>query len=202
MSARQVGRSIVLQSLYEWDFHDREVEFSHVLERDLQEFAPEFEESDFTRALGAGVMSKIIAIDEVIKKAAPEWPLEQIAIVDRNILRIGLYELLFADRTEIPPRVAINEAIELAKAYGGLNSSKFINGVLGAIYREIGEPDKDEKTKKEIEGGEATDDGDRIISYPVIDEGFNAENTNLPFDETILLEDAKLCEEINQDEHK
>jgi len=202
MSARQVGRSIVLQSLYEWDFYSQKVELSDILERDLQEFAPEFEESDFTRTLIAGVISKIEVINEVIKKAAPEWPLEQITIVDRNILRIGLYELLFADRTETPPRVAMNEAINLAKAYGGLNSSKFINGVLGAIYKEIGEPDKDEKTKKEIESDQITTVKNSTVAYPVIDEGFNAENTNLPFDETMLPEEAELYEEINQNEHE
>jgi len=151
MSARQVGRSIVLQSLYEWDFYGRKTELSELTERDLKEFAPELDEADFVRALVKGITDKVSDIDEVIKRAAPEWPLEQIAIVDRNILRIGLYELLFADREEVPPRVAINEAIELAKAYGGLNSGRFINGVLGTVYREIGEPDKGEPTKKERE---------------------------------------------------
>ena len=83
-------------------------------------------------------------LDKIIEKSAPEWPLDQITIVDRNVLRIGLYELLFADRKEVPPKVAINEAIELAKSFGGESSSKFINGVLGTVYREIGEPGKDE----------------------------------------------------------
>ncbi|MCK9187208.1 MAG: transcription antitermination factor NusB [Candidatus Colwellbacteria bacterium] len=151
MSARQVGRSIVLQSLYEWDFYNKEGDLSEFIERDLKDFAPELDEADFVRNLSKGIVSKVLEIDEVIKKAAPEWPLNQIAMVDRNILRIGLYELLFADREEVPPRVAINEAIELAKAYGGLNSGKFINGVLGTVYREIGEPDKGEPTKKEQE---------------------------------------------------
>jgi N utilization substance protein B len=92
-------------------------------------------------------------IDTIIEKAAPEWPIDQIAIVDRNALRIGLYELLFADKNEVPPKVAINEAIELAKNYGGPNSGKFINGVLGTVYREIGEPGKDDHapTKEEKE---------------------------------------------------
>jgi len=203
MSARQVGRSIVLQSLYEWDFHNREAEISDFLERDLQEFAPDLDEADFTRALGTGVMSKITEIDEVIKKAAPEWPLEQIAIIDRNILRIGLYELLFTDREEVPPRVAINEAIELAKAYGGLNSSKFINGVLGAIYREIGEPDKDDKTKKELADVEETVHFEKTSIYPVIDAEFNAENTNLPFDDTMLFEEPVYPHKIDQqNEHE
>ncbi|MFA5053425.1 MAG: transcription antitermination factor NusB [Parcubacteria group bacterium] len=191
MSARQVGRSIVLQSLYEWDFHGRKKDLSEFLERDLKEFAPELDEADFVRTLGAGVVSKMAEIDEIIKKAAPEWPLEQIAMIDRNILRIGLYELLFANREEVPPRVAINEAIELAKAYGGLNSGRFVNGVLGTVYREIGEPDKDEKPKKsppthgEDESESLAETQEKESSpYPVIDEGFKVEDTNLPFDET------------------
>jgi transcription antitermination protein NusB len=149
MSARQVGRSIVLQSLYEWDFNNKKGDLSELVERDLKDFAPELDEADFVRNLAEGVVSKNLEIDEIIKKAAPEWPLNQIAMIDRNILRIGLYELLFADRKEVPPRVAINEAIELAKAYGGMSSGRFINGVLGTVYREIGEPDKNEPTKKE-----------------------------------------------------
>jgi N utilization substance protein B len=185
MSARQVGRSIVLQSLYEWDFHGRSTELSDFLERDLREFAPELDEADFVRALGNGVVSKISEVDEIIKKAAPEWPIEQIAMIDRNILRIGLYELLFANREEVPPRVAINEAIELAKAYGGLNSGRFVNGVLGTVYREIGEPDKEDKIKKDKEDGGTENQPTGVSPYPVIDEGFKAEDTDLPFDDTM-----------------
>ncbi len=185
MSARQVGRSIVLQSLYEWDFHGRNTELSEYVERDLKEFAPELDEADFVRALANGVVSKIGEVDEIIKKAAPEWPIEQIAMIDRNILRIGLYELLFANREEVPPRVAINEAIELAKAYGGLNSGRFVNGVLGTVYREIGEPDKEDKTKKDKEDGAYQEDNGKVFPYPVIDEGFKAEGTDLPFDDTM-----------------
>ncbi len=81
-------------------------------------------------------------MDKIIEASAPEWPIAKLPIIDCNALRIGLYELLYADHQEVPPRVAINEAIELAKTYGGNNSGKFINGVLGTVYREIGEPDK------------------------------------------------------------
>jgi 8-oxo-dGTP pyrophosphatase MutT (NUDIX family) len=95
-----------------------------------------------------GVMSKQSELDMVIEKAAPEWPIDRISPVDRNILRLGLYELLFADRKEVPAKVAINEAIELAKQFGGENSSRFVNGVLGAVYKEIGEPGKDEQGKR------------------------------------------------------
>src|SRR5271163_5116829 len=83
-----------------------------------------------------GIADHIKDIDIIITKAAPEWPLEKIAVIDRNILRIGLYELLYADPEEVPPKVAINEAIELAKNYGGPNGARFVNGVLGTIYRE------------------------------------------------------------------
>lgn len=148
MSTRHIGRSIVLQSLYEWDFNNRAADFDQLLKRNIETFGPELDDKDFVNNLGLGVQSKINELDAIIEKAAPEWPLPQIAIVDRNILRVGLYELLFAKREEVPPRVAINEAIELAKGYGGPHSSRFINGVLGTIYRELGEPDKGEPGSK------------------------------------------------------
>jgi N utilization substance protein B len=96
----------------------------------------------------SGVINKQKIIDEIIEKAAPGWPIDKISAVDRNVLRIGLYELLFGDRKEVPPKVAINEAIELAKSFGGENSSRFVNGVLGGVYKEIGEPGKDDVGKK------------------------------------------------------
>ncbi len=112
------------------------------MSRNLEEFAPGFNDRNFVLNLIRGVSSKIKELDEIITVSAPEWPVEKLPMVDRNVLRIGLFELLHADRNEVPPRVAINEAIELAKNYGGINSGKFINGVLGTVYREIGEPDK------------------------------------------------------------
>lgn len=148
MSSRHLARSIVLQSLYEWDFRKKsQKELKKILERNIKELGPDIEDVNFIYDLIKGTMKFRPKIDEIIEKAAPEWPIEQITIVDRNVLRIGLYELLFGDRKEVPPKVAINEAIELAKAYGGESSGKFINGVLGTIYREIGEPGKDEKPK-------------------------------------------------------
>lgn len=121
----------------------------------MKEFGPGIDEPEFVWNLVKNIISHKKEIDNIISKAAPEWPIEQISVVDRNVLRIGIYELLFADRKEVPPKVAINEAIEVAKNYGGPNSGKFINGVLGTIYREIGEPGKDDKSpskeeKKEI----------------------------------------------------
>ncbi len=108
-----------------------------IVERNMQEFGPGFDEPEFVWKLVTGVVKNIEKLDNIITKAAPEWPLEQVAIVDRNALRIGLYELLYADPNEVPPKVAINEAIEIAKNYGGPNSGKFINGVLGTVYKEI-----------------------------------------------------------------
>ena len=137
MATRHLARSIILQSLFEWDFYKRKVDFLKIIERNLQEFGPDIDEPEFVYKLTQGIIEHIKDIDEIIKKAAPEWPLEQISVVDRNVLRIGLYELLFADPNEVPPKVAINEAIELAKSFGGPNSGKFINGVLGTVYREM-----------------------------------------------------------------
>ena len=149
-----------MQSLYEWDFKGRPAEgLADVVERNIAEFAAGIEDTGFIRRIVAGVIQHLGDIDAIITKAAPQWPLEQIAIVDRNVLRVGLYELLFGDRNEVPPKVAINEAIELAKSFGGDSSGKFVNGVLGTVYREIGEPGKHDapKAKREEEkpeGGE------------------------------------------------
>ena len=149
MANRHLSRSIVLQSLFEWDFADRpDSEIEPILVRTAEEFAPGMGDLSFTRNLISNILKKRSDLDNIIEKAAPEWPIQKISIVDRNILRIGLYELLFSDRKEVPSKVAINEAIELAKTFGGDTSGKFVNGVLGAIYKEMGEPGKDEKTTK------------------------------------------------------
>ncbi len=149
MANRHLSRSIVLQSLYEWDFgrknHDEALE---AFQRNTEEFAPGMGDFAFMDKLLKGVLGKQKELDTIIEKAAPDWPLDRISVIDRNILRLGLYELLFSDRKEVPAKVAINEAIELAKNYGGETPSKFINGVLGAVYKEIGEPGKNETSKK------------------------------------------------------
>ena len=139
MATRHLVRSVVLQSLYEWDFFDKKEDFIKILERNLEEFAPGIDEPEFAWRIAKGLIEHLPKINKIIEKAAPQWPLNQIPITDRNILRIGLYELLFANKEEVPPKVAINEAIELAKSYGGENSSKFINGVLGTVYKQIQE---------------------------------------------------------------
>ena len=138
MASRHLSRSIVLQSLYEWDFYDKKPKMlEKIVEKNIKEFGPGLEDESFVWQLINGVISKISSIDKIIGKAAPEWPIEQITIVDRNVLRIGLYELIFEDKNEVPPKVAINEAIELAKTFGGESSGKFVNGVLGTIYKNL-----------------------------------------------------------------
>ncbi len=145
MANRHLSRSIAMQTLYEWDFWGRDdSKMEEILDRNVKEFGPGLEDDQFARALVAGVLAEREKIDKIIEKTAPEWPLEQINLIDRNVLRIGIYELLFGNREEVPPKVAINEAIELGKSFGGNTSGKFVNGVLGTIYREIGEPGKDE----------------------------------------------------------
>lgn len=151
MATRHLARSIVLQSLYEWDFFDKKEDLDKIVSRNLDEFGPGIDEPEFAHKIADGVKAHIEAIDAVITKAAPEWPLERIAIIDRNALRIGLYELLYANPEEVPPKVAINEAIEIVKNYGGPNSGKFINGVLGTIYKELETDNANKKTEKKPE---------------------------------------------------
>ncbi|MBI2450633.1 MAG: transcription antitermination factor NusB [Candidatus Nealsonbacteria bacterium] len=138
MASRHLSRSIVMQSLYEWDFNGKKPDsLDKIVEKNIQEFGPGLEDLTFVWQIIKGVMEHMPQIDKIIEKSAPEWPLEQITIVDRNVLRIGLYELLYANKEEVPPKVAINEAIELAKTFGGESSGKFINGVLGTVYKEV-----------------------------------------------------------------
>lgn len=151
MANRHLSRSIVLQTLFEWDFNGKKAsagEMATILDRNIKEFGPGLEDRNFMEALVDLVVKKGKIIDDVIEKAAPDWPIDKISSIDRNILRLGLAELLFGNRAEVPPKVAINEAIELAKTFGGENSSKFVNGVLGAVYKELGEPGKDEVSKR------------------------------------------------------
>lgn len=138
MASRHLSRSIVMQSLYEWDFYGaHEGGLTKIIERNILEFGPGLEDLDFVRSLASGVIKHQKEIDNIIEKAAPEWPISQIPIIDRNILRLGLYELLFANKEEVPPKVAINEAIELAKTFSGQVSGKFVNGVLGTVFKQI-----------------------------------------------------------------
>jgi len=138
-----------MQVLFEWDFGDGKIkDLESVVNRITDEFAPGLEEKKFIEEIVNGVVKHRAQIDQIIEKAAPDWPLDQIATVDRNVLRLGLYELIFADREDVPAKVAINEAIELAKTFGSENSGRFVNGVLGTVYKELGEPGKNESPVK------------------------------------------------------
>jgi N utilization substance protein B len=134
MSNRHLCRALALQSLYEWDFHGGKKDATEILKRNVAEFAPDLDEKDFAERIVSGIEENREHIDELITKFAPDWPLPKITTVDRNVLRIGTFELTYTH--EIPSKVAINEAIELAKTFGGESSGKFVNGVLGAVYRD------------------------------------------------------------------
>lgn len=152
MANRHLCRSLAMQILFELDFHEG-VKSATLIDETIKRIASEFgsgvEDLSFTEEIVHGVITHQDKIDLIIGKAAPDWPLEQIAAVDRNVLRLGLYELIFGDRSDVPAKVAINEAIELAKTFGGESSGRFVNGVLGTVYKELGEPGKnDVSTKK------------------------------------------------------
>ncbi len=148
MANRHLSRSIVLQTIFEWDFGSKSYDDAlKIFVRNAEEFAPGMSDFSFMENLVKNIIEKKKDIDLIIEKAAPDWPIDKISVMDRNILRIGLCELLFSNRSEVPPKVAINEAIELAKTFGGETSSKFVNGVLGAVYKELGEPGKNETSK-------------------------------------------------------
>jgi len=151
MANRHLARSVVLQTLFEWDTTKAsEKDALNILARNVAEFGGDDVDQPFMEQLLLGVLAKKEDVDLIIEKAAPDWSLERIAPVDRNILRLGLYELLFADRAQVPAKVAINEAIELAKTFGGDSSGRFVNGVLGAVYKELGEPGKNEQGEKKV----------------------------------------------------
>lgn len=135
MSNRHLSRTIVMQSLFEWDFKDRKEDLTVIVDNNLKEFARDLGETDFVYELAKGVAGKLAEIDAIIAKTAPEWPIDQVSLVDRNVLRLGIYELMFLKN--VPPKVAINEAVELAKTFGGESSGKFVNGVLGTLYKQI-----------------------------------------------------------------
>lgn len=152
MANRTLQRSILLQTLYEWDMRGAQNEFLESYVHYIYTSFNTLSEDDISDVLilAQNIGKKRVVIDEIIEKAAPDWPMGKIAITDRNVLRIGLYELLFGDHSIVPPKVAINEAVDLAKRFGGPKSNKFVNGILGAVYREIGEPGKDQVTKSKM----------------------------------------------------
>lgn len=138
MASRHLSRSIVMQSLYEWDFYGKKDKaLEKIVQKNIDDFGPGLEDLNFVWELASGVEKHLPDLDKIIEKAAPEWPITQIAIIDRNVLRLGLFELLYADKAEVPPKVAINEAIELAKTFSGQTSGKFVNGVLGTVFKQL-----------------------------------------------------------------
>ena len=181
MSNRHLARTIALQTLFAWDSNgQKDSDIESLIEYNFENFAPNFDDGGFVKDLVTNVRKKLSIIDKEIIKYATEWPLDQITTIDRNILRLGIYELMY---TETPPRVAINEAIEVAKSFGGDSSGKFVNGVLGTLYnnnpeiqardnkeegKEVSEKIKDLE-KKEVEElmknqeGPETEQADEII---------------------------------------
>lgn len=151
-SNRHLGRIVVLQSLYEYEFRiqsdDVTATIDEILGRNLERYESAIDDKGFVTQLAQGVLDNMTALDAAIQPIAPDWPIEQIARIDRTILRIGLYELLYLSDI-VPPKVVINEAVELAKAFGSDNSSKFINGVLGTAFRNLVEG-KPEDAKSEV----------------------------------------------------
>jgi len=151
-SNRHLGRIIALQTLYEVEFReesgDKTVDLSEVLARNISRYQKAVDDKSFIERLVLGVSKEETKLDDVLRPVAPEWPIEQIARMDRVVLRIGLYELLY--EKDVPPKVVINESVELAKSFGGDNSSKFINGVLGTVLRNLEGKKKDgaKTTKK------------------------------------------------------
>ncbi len=131
-SSRHLARTLAMQSIYEWDF--RKIDLEEIISYNIKEFGRGIDGTDFIFRLVNGVKKHLKEIDQMIEKSAPEWPLDQIAKIDKAVIRLGIFELLFS--SEVPPKVAINEAVEIAKIFGSESSSKFVNGVLGTIYRE------------------------------------------------------------------
>lgn len=135
MANRHLSRTVAMQTLYEWDFNGRKDSLKELAKNNIEHLAPGMDDSTFVYDLLGGVESNLEQIDKTIAETAPEWPLDQITVIDRNILRLGIFELLIAK--EVPPKVAINEAVELGKTFGGESSGKFVNGVLGTLYKKL-----------------------------------------------------------------
>jgi len=150
-SNRHLGRIVALQSLYEYEFRtqsgDTSADIDEILGRNLERYETAIDDKSFVSDLVKGIIAQQVDLDAKIQPIAPDWPIEQIARIDRTILRMGVYELLHLAEI-VPPKVVINEAVELAKAFGSDNSSKFVNGVLGTAYRTLVEGDSDNAKSK------------------------------------------------------
>ncbi len=168
MSNRHLARTIAIQSLYQWDFLGQPKErVEEILTFNREEFAPNFDDGGFINELFQGVMEHLADIDGLITRFAPDWPLDSMSIIDRNIIRVGVYELKM--NPHIPAKVAINEAIEIAKTFGGESSGKFVNGVLGAMFKEMvvhGEIKEVDKKKEEEEKQKAQEAAETPATPP------------------------------------
>ncbi|MEM4648253.1 MAG: transcription antitermination factor NusB [Candidatus Pacearchaeota archaeon] len=137
MGSRHLSRQIVVQSLYEWDFLEGKIDLKKIVKRNIEKFALGLKDTSFIFELVETIEKNWGKINEILKESAEKWSLEQMSIVDRNILRLAISELIFGDEKAVPPKVAINEAIELGKSFGGQSSGKFINGVLANVYKNL-----------------------------------------------------------------
>ncbi len=146
MANRHLSRTIAMQSLFEWDFKGRQEDVAVIIKNNIEQFGPSLGDTEFVRQLAQGTIERLDEIDQVIVKTAPEWPIDQIDGVDHANLHLGIYELMFLK--DVPPKVAINEAVELAKTYGGESSGKFLNGVLGTLYKQMFPEGEAEEAKK------------------------------------------------------
>ena len=135
MANRHLARTVAMQSLFAWDFNNQEGDLKKIVAENLKQLSTPLQDSDFVYSLVNGVVEKLPQIDEILAHTAPEWPIDQTTVVDRNVLRLGIYELMFLK--EVPPKVVINEAVELGKTFGGESSGKFVNGVLGTLYKKM-----------------------------------------------------------------
>lgn len=135
MANRHLLRTVALQSLFEWDFNNQQGDISEIIKHALEEFAGGAEDTQFAGELVKGVVDNLEALDKIIVDTAPEWPIAQITVIDRNVLRLGIYELMFSKK--VPPKVVINEAVEMGKRFGGESSGKFVNGVLGTLFKNL-----------------------------------------------------------------
>jgi len=151
MANRHLLRTVAMQALFEWDFNNKQEDLKQVVEKLLGEFAGGVEDPAFAIALAEGVRDNIEEIDKIIVETAPEWPIDQITVVDRNVLRVGIYELMFLK--DVPPKVAINEAVEMGKVFAGGNSGKFVNGVLGTLYKKMVGEDAPDLAPEELPTG-------------------------------------------------
>jgi len=147
MANRHLLRTIALQSLFEWDFNNGQGNLDDIVDRVVSEFAGGADDVNFSRELVQGVIDNKEKLDAIIVETAPEWPIDQITIIDRNVLRLGIYELVLTNNT--PPKVAINEAVEMGKRFGGESSGKFVNGVLGTLYKKLHPEDVPEPKKED-----------------------------------------------------